>query len=620
MWSDNETDRDFLNFRMVADTAAEMIVQAKGQPLSLGVSGNWGVGKSTMIKLIQESLRAHGDEKFIFVEFNAWLYQGYDDARAALMDVIARALLKKAEKEKTGVSKAKELLKRVDWIRLVKLGASGVAMAHGIPPVWMAGDLAGLFTRVKGTATAEGVTEAAEAGEKLGGAAKLVLKDKPAPESPPQEIQQLRDQFQATLAELGVTVVVLVDDLDRCLPATAISTLEAIRLFLFLKNTAFVIAADDKMIRHAVRVHFGDIDRDRVDSELVTNYFDKLIQVPLRVPPLGTQDVRAYMMLLYIENSGLAQEIRDGLRVAICKQLGQSWQGKRVDSNFAIPLIKDCPKSLVEQLHAADRLAPFMASTKQISGNPRLIKRFLNTLSIRLSIARSQAVTVDEAVLAKMLLFERCGGDKAYATLVAKINDDAEGKPRFLKPYEDKAAAGTPMEAAPTDWDLEFAAKWLAMPPLIADRDLRPAVHVSREHLPIITASDALSPEAAGLIAGLLKMTQPNKLFKEQLAKLSKPEIGFIMERLLVEAKQVQEWGQPGILFACMAVVDAVPEQGERLAAFLDSIPVKQLQPAIVPTLANAPWASAVLKRWEESGDTPGPVKKAIQKPGKGAR
>ena len=115
-------------------------------------------------------------------------------------------------------------------------------------------------------------------------------------------------------------------------------------------------------------------------------------------------------------------------------------------------------------------------------------------------------------------------------------------------------------------------------------------------------------------------MTQPNKLFKDQLAKLSKPEIGFIMERLLVEAKQVQEWGQPGILFACMAVVEAVPEQGERLAAFLDSIPVKQLQPAIVPTLANAPWASAVLKRWEDSADTPGPVKKAIQKPGKGAR
>ena len=34
------------------------------------------------------------------------------------------------------------------------------------------------------------------------------------------------------------------------------------------------------MIKHAVRRHF-----DGVDDTLVTNYFDKLIQVPIRVPP-----------------------------------------------------------------------------------------------------------------------------------------------------------------------------------------------------------------------------------------------------------------------------------------------------------------------------------------------
>ena len=46
----------------------------------------------------------------------------------------------------------------------------------------------------------------------------------------------------------GITLVVLIDDLDRCLTETIISTLEAIRLFLLPKNTAFVIAADNDMI------------------------------------------------------------------------------------------------------------------------------------------------------------------------------------------------------------------------------------------------------------------------------------------------------------------------------------------------------------------------------------
>jgi len=52
VWPDNETDRDFLNFTGVADTVAEIIVQANGRPISIGVSGAWGVGKSSMIKLV----------------------------------------------------------------------------------------------------------------------------------------------------------------------------------------------------------------------------------------------------------------------------------------------------------------------------------------------------------------------------------------------------------------------------------------------------------------------------------------------------------------------------------------------------------------------------------------
>ena len=116
MWTDNETAQDFLNFGSVARTVAEVIEQAHSRPISIGVSGAWGVGKSSMIKLIRGELdaRAKGagepdshergaESKFIFVEFNAWLYQGYDDARAALIDVVASALATEAAKRKTGI-------------------------------------------------------------------------------------------------------------------------------------------------------------------------------------------------------------------------------------------------------------------------------------------------------------------------------------------------------------------------------------------------------------------------------------------------------------------------------------------------------------------------------------
>jgi predicted KAP-like P-loop ATPase len=299
MWPDNETELDFLNFSGVAGTVGEIIVQARGRPISIGVSGAWGVGKSSMIKLIRKALeeRAQSDgPRFLFVEFNAWLYQGYDDARAALMDVIASALRRQAEEQKSGLDKTKELLQRVDWLRAAKLTVgSAVAIAAGLPPVGLLGEIFQLGKKIGSGGINGGTIEQVEktAGEAESAAAGL-WKPK-ASSSPPKEIQALRKNFEEALKEMGITLVVLIDDLDRCLPETTISTLEAIRLFLFLENTAFVIAADNEMIKYAVRRHFEGV----TDEELVTSYFDKLIQIPIRVPPLGTQEVRASLSLYW---------------------------------------------------------------------------------------------------------------------------------------------------------------------------------------------------------------------------------------------------------------------------------------------------------------------------------
>jgi predicted KAP-like P-loop ATPase len=238
---------------------------------------------------------------------------------------------------------------------------------------------------------------------------------------------------------------VLIDDLDRCLPETTISTLEAIRLFLFLKNTAFVIAADNDMIKHAVRKHFVGVS----DDLLVTNYFDKLIQVPIRVPQLGTQEVRAYMMLLFVDNSELSDDDKEKIRAAMIAQLRQTWQGKKVDRAFVQSLGVNLPGPLVGKFDTAERLASLMTTASGILGNPRLIKRFLNALSIRMTISKAQGVGVDEAVLAKLLLFERIGEAAAYAELVKHVSVDAEGKPAFLKDWEENATAGRDLEMKP---------------------------------------------------------------------------------------------------------------------------------------------------------------------------
>jgi predicted KAP-like P-loop ATPase len=611
MWTDNETNLDYLNFRCVADSAAEMIVHAGEQPLSLGVSGGWGVGKSSMLRLIRESLQERGGKDYLFVDFNAWLYQGYDDAKAALMEVIASSLVEHSQETQTGFDKAKRFLKRVNWLRVAGVTAgSALALAFGLPPV---GLLGAATSAVKDLTDGDVDSNEIEAAEKTGKnvveeATKLWKPEKGA--SPPRQIELLRRLFQETLCDMGVSLVVFIDDLDRCLPITAIATLEAIRLFLFMPRTAFVIAADDQMIRHSVRAHFKDI---AISEDLVTNYFDKLVQVPLRVPPLGTQEVRAYMFLLYIQNAGLKPDMCESARKKICERLAQSWRGNRVDLGFVLSTLGNCSDELRANLELADRLAPLMTTAKQIAGNPRLIKRFLNTLSMRLSIARAQHVTVEEASLAKMILFERCGEPDAHQQLVAAISDGVEGKPAFLRDWEVRAQSGD-LKDVPAPWNSEFAKDWLALPPPLAEMDLRPAVYVSREHMPIITAADRLSSEAAALLEALLQLSRPAPAaIKTQLKALGRRDLGLMTERLLVRARQVQQWGTPGILWACVCVAEIDVEQGELVKRFFEQVPVAQLQTDIVPALSTLPWSKAVFAKWGANGEIPKLVARAIQ-------
>jgi predicted KAP-like P-loop ATPase len=617
MWPDNETERDFLNFSGVAETVAEIIVQAKGRPISIGVSGAWGIGKSSMIKLTRSAIAARKDEsgkkaadKYVFVEFNAWLYQGYDDARAALMDVIADKLAKEAESRQTALDKVASLAKRVKWLRAAKLAATSAASIYfGVPPVGAVGEIFELAKKVwsegVGKETGEAAKKAAADAAQEGGE----LLNPKEETSPPKEIQALRDAFEQALEELGITLVVLIDDLDRCLPETTISTLEAIRLFLFLKNTAFVIAADNDMIKHAVRKHFVGVS----DDLLVTNYFDKLIQVPIRVPQLGTQEVRAYMMLLFVDNSELSDDDKEKIRAGMIGQLKRTWQGKKVDRAFVQSLGVKLPEHLVGQFDTAERLASLMTTASGILGNPRLIKRFLNALSIRMTISKAQGVGVDEAVLAKLLLFERIGDTAAYAELVKNVSASGEGKPTFLQEWEDAATAGRDLDLK-APWNAPFVKEWLALSPPLHDHDLRGALYVGREQAPLITPEDRLSSEAAELLTALLEHPDMAHQLKDRLTRVSRIEVTVMMDRLLERARKEQDWGVPPILNACIALADADPPQGARLAAFLADRPSQQIQPNIVPKIGDRPWSRSVLDAWNSSPDVPRPVKTAIRK------
>jgi len=211
VWTDNETAIDYLNFSGVAETVAELIERANARPISIGIAGAWGVGKSSMIQLVQRALaqRDSDGKRFLFVTFNAWLYQGYDDARAALMDVIGEALRLETEKRKTGIDKTREFIKRVRWSRVVKVTAAVGAVAAGLPPPSLLEAGFEVTRKVLSGGSASGDVEKLEgAAKKVGEASGGFLSPKEE-YSPPQEINALRASFEAAVKELDVTLVVL---------------------------------------------------------------------------------------------------------------------------------------------------------------------------------------------------------------------------------------------------------------------------------------------------------------------------------------------------------------------------------------------------------------------------
>lgn len=273
MWADTESDIDYLNFSEVAETAADIISMPEMLPISIGIFGDWGAGKSTILKLTEAALN-RDSKKYIHIHFDAWLYQGYDDARASILEAIAETLIKHADDNATLLEKAKSLAKRVDKIRALGVAADIGAISLGIHTFGAFGKLFGMAEDALESEDIDEDKQISDGKECINDVrkqAKGLLKDK-VKKSPPKEISAFREEYSQLLKAIACPIVVYIDNLDRCTPINAIHTLEAIRLFLFLPNTAFVIAADEEMIRSAVvEYHKGATQRHQTD------YLDKLI-------------------------------------------------------------------------------------------------------------------------------------------------------------------------------------------------------------------------------------------------------------------------------------------------------------------------------------------------------
>src|SRR5258706_6412762 len=109
--SDNETKVDLLNNEAIAATIVKLLRDRPDRPVTIGVHGDWGAGKSSVLEMIEAGL--DGRDKILCLKFNGWRFQGFEDAKIALLEGIVTGLVEKRPKLTKAAKKVKAVFGRM---------------------------------------------------------------------------------------------------------------------------------------------------------------------------------------------------------------------------------------------------------------------------------------------------------------------------------------------------------------------------------------------------------------------------------------------------------------------------------------------------------------------------
>ncbi len=630
--SDNETKADLLNYEAVATTIVSLLRHRPDRPMTVGVHGEWGAGKSSILEMIEAGLE--GDDKVLCLKFNGWRFQGFEDAKIALIEGIVTGLLEKRPKLTKASDAVKEVFKHIDWLKVAKRAGGLALTAHtGIPTPdqlqtilhgaeALLADPAKLLTKENFEATVKDLKD--------------LTKPSKGSKNAPEEIAGFRKAFDKLLSAAGIEqLIVLIDDLDRCLPDTAIETLEAIRLFVFTSRTAFVIAADDAMIEYAVRKHFPDLPDTTGPQTYSRNYLEKLIQVPFRIPALGDIETRIYVSLLLI-GAKLGEDDPEFAKLvtAARERLKRPWTSAPFDAVAIKASLGGKYENVKEEILLSEQIGPTLASGT--SGNPRQIKRFLNAMALRQRTAEARGFgdEVKQPVLAKLMLaerflprlFDQIGAAAAtspdgrcddLAPLEAAKSEsesgDADGTPAapVAKSVKGAKAAVLPHSAQVTEWLSSPAIReWAKISPPLANVDLKPYLFLAKDRKDYFGAATVLG-HLASVAEKLLGSKLAVQALEPSLRKLALAEAAQVFElvRGRIIGGDTFDTEPPGA--AGLAVlVKAQPNLQTNLLDFLENLPRNRLGPwacsgwggVIKDKDANTRF-DGLLEAWAKDGD-----------------
>lgn len=293
--NDLPTERDTLDFKPYVEALADACNTSE-TPLTIGIFGTWGSGKTSLMQMIKKTL----PKKHTVVWFNAWKYDKEDSLwRALILNLLFAVRSKIKDNEST---------EALDYLESMLYQSFDIEKTGGVKIDLL--NLGGIFTKGAvqlGLSFIPGGTLLNKFIEEVQKNGANALTDEFTQsihrERSKIHIEQIRslekfeDKFKILIQSYIAPgrLVVFIDDLDRCLPEKAIEVLEAIKLFLDIPNCVFVLGIDQGVISRGVEIRYKEFSqmRDEQSNNLIDGekYLEKIIQLPFQIPPIEIQNL-----------------------------------------------------------------------------------------------------------------------------------------------------------------------------------------------------------------------------------------------------------------------------------------------------------------------------------------
>lgn len=283
-------------------------VEKVEDPLVIAIDGEWGQGKSFFLKRWVGAHTLQNNGKATMVYFDAFAHDYLDDPLIALVGVVTDRITELSQGAKGALEPVQRVATKLAK-PLMKVGISAALASLYFATGGLSGAVEKFWNATIDTASDEGK--------------KLLDQYWKSEDSKRNAMKEFRDKLKAFVEANRVenkqgketnSLIIVIDELDRCRPDYALSVLEIIKHLFNVKGVQFILGVNLEALGHSVSKRYGE----KIDSE---RYLRRFVNIIFELPTNTNNSTDKAAVVEYAEKICRLMKVDETLGAALCKNI-----------------------------------------------------------------------------------------------------------------------------------------------------------------------------------------------------------------------------------------------------------------------------------------------------------